>query len=100
MNRQRHPSESQIVAYEIWSDTDFDTYNPIYTAVMDEYLDEYTDLWTDIDTYIKECRVKFISGQMSLDDEFDTYITHLQDMGMDRVIEIKQATLDAYNAVN
>ena len=99
-NRQRHPSQSQVDAYMIWSDTDFDKYNPIYTAVMDEYLDEYTDMWTDIDTYVKECRVKFISGQMSLENDFDAYIAHLKEMGMDRVIEIKQLTWDAYAAAN
>ena len=96
LNRQRHPRLEQVDAYEMWADTYFDKYNPIYASVLPENLDEYTGLWTDIDTYIKECRVKFISGQMNLDDDFDAYIEHLGEMGMDRVIEIKQATLDAY----
>ena len=35
---------------------------------------------------------------MDIENEFDAYIDHLKSMGMDRVVEIKQATLDAYNA--
>lgn len=98
MNRQRHPEATQIDAYEMWSDSDYDKYALIYTGVLEEYLKEYTDLWVDIDTYIKECRAKFITGDMSVENDFDSYISTLQSMGMDRVIEIKQATLDAWLA--
>ncbi len=94
----RHPESSQIVAYERWSDTEHDDYVVIHTSVLDEYLDEYTDLWTDINLYIDECRAKFISGEMSLENDFDTYIATLKSMGMDRIYEIKQITLDAHNA--
>lgn len=94
----RHPEQSQIVAYERWSDTDHDTHVVVHTAVLDEYLDEYTDLWTDIDLYINECRAKFISGEMSIENDFDTYLETLKSMNIDRVYEIKQITLDAHNA--
>ena len=94
----RHPEASQFVAYERWSDTDHDSTVVVHTNVLDEYLDEYTDLWTDIDLYISECRAKFISGEMSVENDFDSYIETLKSMGMDRVVEIKQATLDAHNA--
>lgn len=94
----RHPEGSQIVAYERWSGTDHDEHVVIHTAVLDEYLDEYTDLWTDINLYIDECRAKFISGEMSIENDFDAYIDTLKSMGMDRVCEIKQITLDAHNA--
>ena len=70
----------------------------VHTAVLDEYLDEYTDLWTDIDLYINECRAKFISGEMSVENDFDTYLETLKSMNIDRVYEIKQITLDAHNA--
>ena len=94
----RHPEQSQIVAYERWSNTDHDEHVVIHTAVLDEYLDEYTDLWTDINLYIDECRAKFISGEMSIENDFDAYIDTLKSMGMDRICEIKQITLDAHNA--
>ena len=90
--------QSQGVAYERWSDTDHDTHVVVHTAVLDEYLDEYTDLWTDNDLYINECRAKFISGEMSIENDFDTYLETLKSMNIDRVYEIKQITLDAHNA--
>ena len=98
MNAQRHPADTQIVAYELWSNTDHDKYAVTHPQVVDEYLNDYTNLWVDIDQYINECRAKFISGEMSVEDDFDSYIQHLKDMGMDKVVEYKQATLDAYNA--
>ena len=98
MNAQRHPEDTQVVAYELWSNTDHDEHAVTHTAVLDELIDEYTDLWIDIDLYINECRAKFVSGEMDVETEFDAYIDHLKSMGMDRVTEIKQATLDAYNA--
>ncbi len=69
-----------------------------HPVVLDDLIDEYTDLWVDIDLYINECRAKFISGEMDIETGFDAYIDQLKSMGMDRVVEIKQATLDAYNA--
>ena len=35
---------------------------------------------------------------MSIENDFDAYIDTLKSMGMDRVCEIKQITLDAHNA--
>lgn len=97
-NKQRHPNESQVVAYGMWSDTDVDKYTLVFKGVLDKHLTEYTNLWVDIDTYIKECRAKFISGEMSLTNDFDSYISKLKAMGMDRVIEIKQETYNAWIA--
>ena len=98
MNAQRHPEDTQVIAYELWSNSDHDLHAITHTDVLDEYVDEYANLWVDIDLYINECRAKFISGEMDIENEFDAYIDHLKSMGMDRVAEIKQATLDAYNA--
>ena len=36
-------------------------------------------------------------GQMSLDD-YDSYRDTIKSMGIDRVIELKQAALDRYNS--
>lgn len=69
-----------------------------HTQVLDEYLSDYTNLWVDIDLYINECRAKFINGEMDIETEFDDYLATLKSMGMDKIVEYKQATLDAYNA--
>ena len=98
LQAQRHPEQSQIDSYALQrNSTDLDEYLIVYTGVLPEYSDEYTSLWTDISTYISECRVKFISGQMNLEEDFDNYRANLKSMGIERVIEIKQMTLDALN---
>lgn len=98
MNAQRHPEKTQRDSYAIQeAQSQVDKYTVVYTGVLEEYLDEYTSLWTDINTYMNESRTKFISGQLNLTNDFDAYMETLRSMGMDRVIEIKQATLDAFN---
>ncbi len=95
----RHPEQSQLDSYQLQEQSsDPDSYVIVYTGVLNEYLDEYTDLWVDINTYINECRTKFIAGQLNLEEDFDAYRETLKSMGIERVIEIKQATLDAFNA--
>ena len=58
---------------------------------------EYSSLYTDIETYVQECNVKFIMGQMSLDD-YEAYRNTLKAMGIERCIELQQAALDRYYA--
>ena len=95
--RQRHPEQTQVDAYMLWGDTDHDKHvvSP-EDVVLDEYTDEYASLWIDIELYINESRAKFINGELDIDKDWDNYISTLQTMGMDRVYEIKQQTLDAY----
>ena len=95
----RHPEKTQVAAYELWGSSQADTYRIVPgTTILEEYADEYASLWTDIDLYINESRAKFINGELDLDADWDNYIETLKKMGMDRVYEMKQATVDAYNA--
>lgn len=83
--------------WKIWSK--FEPVNRLATrATMtaDEAV-EYASLYTDIQTYVQECNVKFIMGQMSL-NEYDAYRDTLHRMNIDRCIALKQAALDRYNA--
>ena len=93
MSAQRFPLQEQIDAYAAWSSHTADKYMIINNAILAEYMNEEATLWTDIDTYINEMRARFISGQEPLAN-FDQYITTLKNMGMDRLIEIRQLSLD------
>ena len=61
-----------------------------------EETEELTTLKTDINTYVKESMVRFATGEMPL-TEWDNYIQTLNDMGLDRYIELLQAGYDRYN---
>jgi putative aldouronate transport system substrate-binding protein len=97
MSRQRFPLPQQIQAMEAWAVSDGSKYRIVNNSIIGEYADEYAALVTDINTFVEESRAQFISGALSL-DRFDSYyISTLKSMGMDRLLEIYQASFDVYN---
>ena len=48
---------------------------------------------TDIETHVKEMMIKFVMGQESLDN-FDKFVKDIENMGLDKVIEVRQAQYD------
>jgi putative aldouronate transport system substrate-binding protein len=83
--------------YKLWSKYPAIAYIPDRITQTTEEESELSALYTDIETYVAECNVKFLLGQMSLDD-YDSFRQTLKDMGIQRCIELKQAALDRYNA--
>ena len=55
-------------------------------------------LETDIDTYMTEMRAKFVTGNASLENEWDTYIETLNQIGLGELMEIYRRGLEAYEA--
>ncbi len=56
--------------------------------------DELATLQVQLKNYIEASRVDFITGTQSLDNDWDTYISTLNDLGLPRYLELKQAALD------
>ena len=83
--------------YSIWKQYEPTNTLPTRMTMTSEEGTESASIYTDIETYVQECNVKFIMGQMSLDD-YDSYRDTIKNMGIDRVIELKQAALDRYNS--
>ena len=71
-------------------------YTTLLTLSQDEQ-DIYNDCWTDINKYVTEMNAAFITGQKSLDTDWDAYINALNEMGLQDIINIYQAALDRYN---
>lgn len=69
---------------------------PELTSTPDEE-ERLALLMTDISIYIDEMYVSFIIGREPLEN-FDKYIGKLRDMGIDKVIKIKQAQYNRYNS--
>jgi len=66
----------------------------IYTLEEEEILSE---IRTNITTYFQECFVRFVVGDMDLDDDWDAYLKELEDMGLNEYLEIAQ---NAYNRMH
>lgn len=94
---QRYAMPEQRQSIEAWAEADTDIYQIQNTSIAPEFVDEYARLWTDIDTYIKEYRAQFIAGSKAPDTFESEYLPTLQQMGMDRVLEIYQLSYDMYN---
>jgi len=63
-----------------------------------EQYDRLTVLENDIITYVTDMRAKFITGDASLDNDWDMYVNTLNRMGLAELVSIYQSGLDAYNA--
>ncbi|MFI2856603.1 extracellular solute-binding protein [Paenibacillus sp. JSM ZJ436] len=69
-------------------------------APTDAETSEIDPIMTDINSYIEEMRVKFITGTLSLDADWDNYVKTLDQMGAQRYLEIKRAQYERYQATN
>ena len=84
-------------SYQVWSQYEPTHFLPVRLTNTAEEGTQFASKYTDIETYVQECNVKFIMGQMSLDD-YDSYRDTLKSMGIEDCIALKQAALDRYNA--
>lgn len=63
-------------------------------SLTSEENEEFSELRTNLDTYYKECVVKFMTGAMDLDADWDGYLNELENIGLSRAIEIYQTAYD------
>jgi len=89
--------ENKQVSYDIWSQYEPKNFIPVRCTMTADEGAQYASKYTDIETFVQECNVKFIMGQMSLDD-YDSYRETLKSMGIDDCIALRQAALDRYYA--
>lgn len=89
--------KDNLDCYDIWlKNNDGAYYLPPTTLTTDEGT-EYAQIMGDINTYISEMNVKFIMGEEPLAN-YDSFVSRIKDMNIDRAIALQQAALDRYNA--
>lgn len=70
---------------------------PVYTDLfMGLTSDAYVTYNSDLESYVKEAGIKFITGEMDLDKDWDTYVNTYLSMGGEEV----RTSLQAYNELN
>lgn len=80
---------------EIWSRADTEYVLPPITSTADEG-EEIMSIMGDIETLVAEQTVKFIMGVEPMEN-YDAFVEQIKNMGIDRVLELKQAALDRFN---
>lgn len=85
-----------IHGYEVWSQETNEAQIPLRVNFTSEEGDEYNTLYVDIQTYVEECTVKFIDGDLDIEAEWDNYIATLERMNLARCLELKQTAYTRY----
>jgi len=72
-------------------------YTPSFPPILGtkEEVQELARLMSDINTYVEEMVTKFIMGQEPVEN-FDKFVKQLKNMGIDKVIQIKQVQYDRF----
>lgn len=65
--------------------------NLVYTS---EESSERATLYTDISQYLANAKAQFVTGEMDLDADWDAHVNTLNQMGLQRIMEIEQAAYD------
>lgn len=90
-------SPAQLANIEIWSDSaNTDWHMPNVSMTVEEG-EIYSATYGDIQTYVTESIAKFICGETAL-EEWDSFVSDVENMGIQDCIDIYQAALDRYNA--
>lgn len=64
----------------------------------EEELNEITEIQSNLETYYKECFSRFAVGDMSLENDWQSYIDELSAIGLERYLEVSQQAYDRMHA--
>ena len=59
---------------------------------MAEY--QISEIRATLTTYVQECKVRFITRDMDIDTEWDSYVEELQRIGVEQFVEVCQQAYD------
>ena len=86
----------QIAANKTWADGSTDMILPNLELPSDKNSD-FTKIMNDVTTYMNEMSMQFITGQVSVEDGWDSYVQTLKDMKVETACAYKQEAWDAFN---
>ncbi len=82
-------------AVDVWSDTDAADHIMPPIVPSAENSSELAKILSDVSTFVDEYTIKFVAGQVSF-DEWDTYVSQLKSLKVERAIEIYQEAYDKF----
>lgn len=90
-------NDAQIAAIAVWDSSIDGAYLMPDVSLTPEESAEYASIMSDINTYASTTVDQMVIGEISLDD-WDDFTNTLQEMHIDRCVEIYQTALDRYNS--
>ncbi len=99
LGEMANPDEPlEIILYE--ATKLYEPFRPDYTEVLpplvftEEQSNELSDLEKTIKDFVTQMNARFITGDADLENDWDNYVSTLEDMGIDRYVEIIQEAYD------
>ncbi|MBP9996942.1 MAG: hypothetical protein KBT19_06655 [Lachnospiraceae bacterium] len=65
-------------------------------SIISESADDYAFAYTDVSIALAEYRAKFVTGELDIDAEWDNFQTKLQELGVNDMRDIIQASYEAF----
>ena len=90
-------NEANMTTRQLWTESAGTALCLPYTTMTSDEGTEYASIMSQVQTYVDTATVNFITGKASL-DTFDSYVSDIMNLKIERAIEIQQAALDRYNA--
>jgi len=59
-----------------------------------EEQDEVAVPLVEVSNYIKESQVAFITGKMDIDKDWDSYVSQLDSLGLQQILDVYQQVID------
>lgn len=86
--------EKDLIAFDVWSTADDDYILPDTLSFTGGEAIERASILSAVTTYMNDCTVRFVVGDMRVEKDWDIYVQTIKDMGIDKAIEITQKALD------
>ncbi len=84
-------------AAELWAQNCDDTTTlPSFMSLTTDEKEEYSSYSGDIITYVSENLSKLIMCELNLEEDLDTFVATIKEMGIERCIELQQIAYDRY----
>lgn len=92
-------SDEQLSARELWSDHVESLYDlPRSLTLSSDESELFAAKMSDVASYTSESILKMLTGEMDIENDYDTFISTCYDMGLQDCIDCYQSALARYNA--
>ena len=86
----------QAAARATWLDAEGGVNLPRLSVATDVQSD-YSRVMNEVDTFVQEEYVLFVTGQLRLDDDWDSYVSTIESMNIELARQAKADALDRFN---
>ena len=83
-----------ISAFKTEGITGVDAY-PVVSYTSEE-IEQRNAVHKDITTYLEQAKAQFITGELDVEKDWDTYVSTVEQMNLEQLMEIEQAAYDRY----